>query len=42
MPYRYFKNLTADDLDAIVTFIRTLPPQKNRVETNRSLEEYLQ
>ena len=42
MPYRYFKNLTADDLDAIVTFIRTLPPQKNKVETNRSLEEYLQ
>jgi len=42
MPYRYFKNLIADDLDAIVTFIRTLPPQKNRVETNRSLEEYLQ
>jgi mono/diheme cytochrome c family protein len=42
MPYGYFKNLAGDDLDAVVAFIRTLPPQKNRVEPNRSLDEYLE
>jgi hypothetical protein len=42
MPYSYFKNLAADDLDAVVKFIRTLPPQNNRVEPNRALDEYLQ
>ena len=29
-------------LDAVVAFIRTLPPQKNKVEPNPSLQTYLQ
>jgi hypothetical protein len=42
MPYAYFKNMMPDDLDAVVAFIRTLPPQKNKVEPNPSLQTYLQ
>jgi len=32
MPFPWFKNMTADDLDAVVAFIRTIPPIKNKVE----------
>ncbi len=32
MPFPWFKNMTADDLDAVVAFIRTIPPVKNKVE----------
>src|SRR5262249_16232622 len=32
MPYPFFKNMTAEDLDAVVAYIRTLPPIKNQVE----------
>lgn len=41
MPYPYFKNLTADDLDAVVAWVRTLPPIKNEVPPNPPLEEFL-
>jgi hypothetical protein len=32
MPYPFFKNMTADDLDAVVAYLRTIPPIKNQVE----------
>jgi len=32
MPYPFFKNMTPEDLDAVVAFIRTIPPIKNVVE----------
>jgi mono/diheme cytochrome c family protein len=32
MPYPFFKNMTEEDLDAVVAFIRTIPPIKNAVE----------
>src|ERR1700730_8048592 len=31
MPYRAFANLTKEDVEAIVAFLRTLPPVKNKV-----------
>ncbi|HET7716191.1 MAG TPA: cytochrome c [Bauldia sp.] len=32
MPFGFFKNMTAEDLDAIVAYLRTIPPIKNKVE----------
>ncbi len=32
MPFPWFKNMTADDVDAVIAFIRTLPPVVNKVE----------
>ena len=32
MPYPFFKNMTPEDLDAVVAFIRTIPPIKRVVE----------
>jgi mono/diheme cytochrome c family protein len=32
MPYPFFKNMTPEDLDAVVAFIRTIPPIKHVVE----------
>jgi len=32
MPFPFFKNMTNDDLDAVVAFIRTIPPIKNAVK----------
>jgi len=32
MPYDFFRNMTAADLDAVVAYIRTIPPIKNAVE----------
>ena len=32
MPYGFFKNMTAEDLDAVVAYIRTIPPKVNKVE----------
>ena len=31
-PTAFFNNMTAEDLDAVVAFIRTIPPIKNKVE----------
>jgi cytochrome c553 len=42
MPYLFFKNLSAEDLDALVAWVRTLPPIKNEVPPNPPLEAYLQ
>jgi mono/diheme cytochrome c family protein len=42
MPYDYFKDLRPDDLDAIVAFVRTLPPIKKLIEPNPPLDVYLQ
>lgn len=41
MPYPYFKNMTPEDLDAVVAYIRTLPPISNKIVPNVSLEAYL-
>ena len=32
MPWRYLNTLHAGDLDAIVGYLRTLPPRRNKVE----------
>ena len=32
MPFPWFKNMTAEDLDAVVAFVRTIPPINNKVE----------
>ena len=32
MPYANFHNMTAEDLDAVVAFLRTIPPVDNKVE----------
>ncbi len=32
MPFPWFKNLTPEDLDAVVAFVRTIPPIVNKVE----------
>jgi mono/diheme cytochrome c family protein len=31
MPFPFFKNMTAEDLDAVVAYIRTVPPIPNKV-----------
>jgi mono/diheme cytochrome c family protein len=31
MPFPFFKNMTAEDLDAVVAYVRTIPPIKNKV-----------
>ena len=41
MPYTYFKDLTPEDLDAIVAYVRTFPPIKNLIEPNPPLDAYL-
>lgn len=41
MPYPFFKNLSAEDLDALVAWVRTLPPVKNDVPPNAPLQAYL-
>lgn len=42
MPYLFFKNLTPEDVDAIIAYIRTLPPVSNKNPPNPSLQTYLQ
>lgn len=37
MPYMYFNNMSDDDLDAIVAYVRTIPPIKNKVPDNKLL-----
>jgi mono/diheme cytochrome c family protein len=32
MPYSFFKTMTADDLDAVVAYVHTLPPISNKVD----------
>jgi mono/diheme cytochrome c family protein len=32
MPFPFFKTMTPDDVDAVVAYIRTIPPVKNKVE----------
>ena len=32
MPFPWFKNMTDQDLDAIVAYVQTLPPISNKVE----------
>lgn len=32
MPFPFFKNMTPDDLDAVVAYVRTIPPIVNKVE----------
>jgi mono/diheme cytochrome c family protein len=42
MPYPFFRNMTPEDVDAVVAYIRTLPPVKNSKPPNPSLQSYLQ
>ena len=42
MPYPYLKNLTADDLDAVVAYLRTVPAVTNPLPRNPPLQAYLQ
>jgi mono/diheme cytochrome c family protein len=42
MPYPFLKNMTPEDLDAVVAFLRTVPAAKNAVPRNPSLQTYLQ
>jgi mono/diheme cytochrome c family protein len=32
MPFPWFKNMTSDDIDAVVAYVRTIPPISNKVE----------
>lgn len=32
MPFPWFKNMTPEDLDAVVAYLRTIPPVNNKVE----------
>ncbi|MCB1502507.1 MAG: c-type cytochrome [Bauldia sp.] len=32
MPFSFFKNMTPEDLDAVVAYVRTIPPVVNKVE----------
>ena len=32
MPFPWFKNMTPEDIDAVVAYVRTIPPVKNKVE----------
>jgi hypothetical protein len=34
MPYRYFRNMTDEDLKAIFAYLRTVPPVKHRVDNS--------
>jgi len=41
MPYRYFKIMSAEDVDAVVAYLRTVPPVNKKIPTNPTLEEVL-
>jgi mono/diheme cytochrome c family protein len=41
MPYLFLKSLTNEDLDAIVAYVRTLPPVKRKNEPNPTLQSLL-
>ena len=41
MPYSYLKNLSAEDLNAVVAFLRTLPAIKKKNEPNPTLQSLL-
>jgi mono/diheme cytochrome c family protein len=41
MPYPYFKNMTAEDLDAIVAYLHTIKPVKKKIEANPTLAELM-
>ena len=39
MPYPFFKNMTEADLDAVVAYLRTIPPIRNEVERTEFQEQ---
>jgi mono/diheme cytochrome c family protein len=41
MPFVSFKKMTAEDLDAIVAYLRTIKPIKNKIEPNPTLQSLL-
>jgi mono/diheme cytochrome c family protein len=41
MPYSYFKNMSAEDVDAVVAFLRTVPAVSKKIEPNPTREELL-
>jgi mono/diheme cytochrome c family protein len=41
MPYPYFQHMTPEDLDAMVAYLRTVPPVKKFIEPGPALEAFL-
>ena len=39
MPYPFFKNMTEADLDAVIAYLRTIPPISNQVERTEFQEQ---
>jgi hypothetical protein len=39
MPYEFFDNMTEDDLDAVVAYLRTIPAVRNEVERTEFQEQ---
>jgi hypothetical protein len=39
MPFAFFNNMTEADLDAVVAYLRTIPPIKNEVERTEFQEQ---
>jgi hypothetical protein len=38
MPYPYFKNMSAGDVDAIIAYLHTLKPVSKKIEPNPTLQ----
>jgi mono/diheme cytochrome c family protein len=41
MPYPYFKNMSGEDVDAVVAYLRTIPAVSKKIEPNPTREELL-
>ncbi len=41
MPFAYFKKMTPEDLDAMVAYLHTIKPIKNKIEPNPTLQSLL-
>ena len=41
MPFPYFKNMTTEDLDALVAYLRTLKPVNKKIEPNPTLQSLM-
>jgi mono/diheme cytochrome c family protein len=41
MPFPYFKNMTAADVDAVVAYLRTVKPVNKKIEPNPTLAELM-
>jgi hypothetical protein len=41
MPFASFKKMTSEDLDAIVAYLHTIKPIRNKIEPNPTLQTLL-